>query len=329
MGALWKDSWVIIFALFSMTFCLRAIKYPCKENIILSLLFVILTSLTRTDYFIIVLPMGIGAVLYGRPREEINKNTNIKIGSATAISILSTLVLLTYLLGGLVAVKLHSWFPTIAWDMAGIQRFTNESQTFPEYTCATSDPLVFGQYDSFKELLPGEENKSTIQIIFYWASKIVQNPAAYVKHRLCVTATFLGFRSIHRPYIEPEVLEFSFVQKIQKSPLQAILSDWLEALPEGFIFRYWVYLVLAFFIACTSFWARTFDHAQRIVLLSVFLSVSRVIILPATDFRYGLWIIVGTLILIALFVDELLSSDRLSRRKIKFKELLLKPYSRT
>jgi hypothetical protein len=236
-------------------------------------------------------------------------------------------MLISHLLTGLlVQKKLNPWVPIAIWDSAGVQKFTNISEPFPHYNCATSDSLVFGEYTLFGVNF-SQDSKNTENSIMEadrfahwvlrtWLSVILNHPIAYIKHRLCVAFAFLGFSTVHYPlphvFFSPETL---LAQKVQRSPLNLEFYGWFEKLPGGFMFRYKVYLGLTFLVAITSFLARTFNPAQKIAVLSIVLSASRVLILPATDFRYGLWIIVGTIILLILFANDLISRYCSSSRR--------------
>jgi hypothetical protein len=310
MAAVWKDNWAITFALFCASFAFRAIKFGSPLNAFISGLFSILASLTRIDYLVITLPMTFGAFIFSNNREK-GENLHRPAGLKGFIVCLVIYVGCAIYVGSWVEKRLNPWVNIAVWDIAGVLKHSGSKDALPGYNCATSDPLVFGQSRLFTINLPqgaelNSRNEEAKMIRQAWLEAIVNHPIAYIYHRLCVAKVFLGFEEkLHYPYPAPFFYETPLTQHAERSNLNIDLYWFFDANADGMMFRYFWYLTLSVLIIGIACLARSLEPVQFLLFVSVFMSAMRFMILPAADFRYGLWIIVGSITLAAIFIDEL------------------------
>ena len=312
MAALWKDDWVIIFTLFCAGFALRGIKSHSLLHAHAAGFFFVLASLTRIDYLIVALPFAFGAFL---SCEKKDCSKWYKRTSALGLMLyLFVLIAGSQLAGTFVEKRLNPWATIAIWDIAGISNGTESKNPLPGYYCTTSDPLVFGEHRLYSITLPEEPDDKVdeaMEIPQAWLDAITSHPTAYINHRLCVAKQFFGLkRHVHYPYPSPVFVKSPLSQSAERSPLNLGIYWFYDSHAHGLMFRYCVYLMICFIITGMSYRTRSIDLFQLVLLASIFMSAARFIILPASDFRYGLWMVVGTILLIAVFMDGMTNRIR-------------------
>lgn len=330
MAALWKDNWAVIFTLFCAGFALRGIRSHSLLHAHAAGFFFVLASLTRIDYLIIVTPIALGAFLFYEKERDRTK------WYARTVFYSFTFYFLVFIAGSqwagsLIEKKFNPWATIAIWDIGGVLNESELKSSLPGYRCTTSDPLVFGDYRLFSINLPeGAELNNRMSeatmIRQTWIDAIANHPTAYLRHRLCVAKQFFGLeKEVHYPYPSPVFVKNPLTQSAERSALNLDLYWFYDSHAHGLMFKYFVYLIACFLIVGIAYLARFINPIQLILFASICMSAARFIVLPAADFRYGLWIVVGTTLLIAVFMDELI--DRL-RIKVTSMKLNSHPYSK-
>ncbi len=315
MGALWKDNWAVIFTLFCSGFTFRAIKFSSSLNVLIAVVFFVLASLTRIDYAAITLPIVLCALIFSSDKTRLR--------SVLMRTSLQALMLCLVILGATslyvntwVEKKLNPWVTIAIWDIAGIFNNSSVEIKLPGYNCATSDPIVFGAHRLFQINLPegalinsqAEEKK---RISDAWLKAIFNHPISYIEHRMCIAKVFFGFsKQVYYPYPSPIFISTPLTQIAERSALNRDLYWFFDSNAHGVMFRYFIYVSLCALFIGIALMLRSLEVVQCLLFSTVFMAASRVMVLPAADFRYGLWIVVGTILLAALFSDELVSKIR-------------------
>lgn len=311
MAALWKDDFSVVFTLFCAGFAIRAIRLRSQSHAHMAGLFFVLASLTRIDYFIVAMPIAFGAALSCRddgcrPKWHGRKGLHI-----FAFYVL-LLVIGSQLMGGVVQKRLNPWETTAIWDIGGVMNNSEVKGYVPGYRCDTSDPLIFGDHRLFAINLPEEaeinDGVNEAKLIRQaWVNAIISHPAAYLKHRLCIAKKFFGIdKSIYYPYPSAVFLKSRYAQNAERSALNIDLYWFYDSHANGLMFRYYFYLVACFLIFVAACLMRKIDFFQFSLFASICMSAARFVVLPAADFRYGLWMVVGTLLMAAVFIDYLI-----------------------
>lgn len=321
MAAVWKDNWAIIFTIFCASFALRAGKSGSMLYAVITGVFFILASLTRIDYAAITLPLVYGAFAMAELRDR-GGNSHTRFGLYGLLLCIFTFAASSLYVGTWVEKKLNPWTTIAIWDIAGTLKLSGERNDLPGYNCATSDPLVFGQHRLYTVNLPEGPVLNTLSeeatvIKKDWVSAVANHPLAYIEHRLCIAKVFFGFEhDIHYPYPGPVFPETSLTQNAERSALNLKLYWYFDSNAHGPMFKYFFYLALSFSLVIISYFTRTLDLTQMILFVSVCMAAARVMILPAADFRYGLWIVVGSICLATVLIDELMSKFRRRHERI-------------
>lgn len=316
MAALWKDNWAVVFTLFSAGFALRGIRSHSLLHAHAAGFFFVLASLTRIDYFIVAVPFAFGAFL-----SCMKKNDHAKWYGRTGIFGFMFYILAfvagSQLAGTFVEKKFNPWVTTAIWDIAGVLNESGSKSSVPGYQCATSDPLVFGEHRLFTINLPegAELNNRMIEaqmIRQAWLDAITSHPTAYLNHRLCVAKQFLGLeKEVHYSYPSPVFVKTPLTQTAERSALNLDLYWYYDSHAHSLMFKYFVYLAACFMIIGMAYLTRSVNLFQLILFVSIFMSAARFTVLPAADFRYGLWMVVGTILLISVFMDALIKRLRI------------------
>ena len=312
MGALWKDNWTLALLLLGVSFLVDLIFEGNRASILLMLSSLLAASLFRVDYAPVAITFAsIGILIYVR-KQNTEKKIIKKVVVLTSIFALAGLGFGS-VVSSFPTKKLDSWAVALIWDIAGINSKASKDLN-QNYNCKTSDPLVFtsDQYVPFK--LPQAPDSPGVrtgtQIIEIWVTKVTQNPGAYLEHRACVAGAFLGIgpSDPHYPYPIPSFQAinsdtFSGAgENLPRSTQSISAYGFFDLIASGSLFRYWFYLSLSL---VTLLWAHsviTSLHKDVLALLiglylSIMFTVARVIVLPAADFRYGLWVVVATLLI--------------------------------
>lgn len=309
MAALWKDDWAMIFASASLLSFITCVKKPDRLNLSILALNCVITTMTRVDYFAIIFPF---LLFSGMTYTKKDWKFRLKI-SATVISFtIITSFTVNKIMDLSVEKKLNPWVTIAAWDIAGTENFS--SRRVLGYNCQTSDPLVWGDHAMFKINLPEgplirTKKEEASEIFNEWKNIVFRHPQAYLKHRMCVAKSFFSYKTdvVYSPYPSPIYINYGLTQKAERSHLNNELYWFYDTHSNTKMYRYWVYILLSsilFFIVTFSL-RKKMEWTYPALYLSLILAASRVLVLPAVDFRYGLWILMSTVILSFMIADEL------------------------
>lgn len=323
MAALWKDNWVVIVMLFLFAFFCDGVNNASFKKVLLVNLCAVIVTLVRIDYFIVIIPFVGGITfIYVSTKNWLPKKKFLSIVSSV-VSVLVVSIAIHNFLSRDIDKRLNPWLPIAIWDIAGIQQRLGAQQYDFKYNCFTSDPLLFEKSAPFVVNLPQGNKIRDIQeeSLFFkklWFENVHQHTLEYLQHRWCIVKSFLGWQvNIHAPYPTPEYRYTTYTPGAQRSPLNIDIYWFLDANSNSFFFRYWFYLIVS--ITAWIFIFLKSGYKEKIIAsslkLSIFACAIRAWILPATDFRYGLWIIYGTLILVFLLLDHIYSCSTRFLRK--------------
>ena len=321
MAALWKDCWAVMFSIFAFSFLISLTNNKNLLNLSFCIFFCLLSVLTRIDYFVIIAPVLLGGfILYNEKKSWSLRKIFIRSFFALICVILVLLIILNNL-NRFADKKLNNWTPVAVWDISGVRHFSHVD--IDGYNCTTSDPLVFGKSRPIPINLPQEPLRIDVDqerrnVFAVWFDSVTSNPVAYIKHRMCVAKVFMGLASfVHYPYPPANPSNHALTQKSERSSLNKEIYWYFDEHHHGLWFQYWVYLLLGAVTCLVFFIFRKLNIIQVVLALSTLGSVSRILVLPAADFRYGLWILLSTLILMILSADRALDliCARLQRKK--------------
>nr|BCN22390.1 hypothetical protein [Vibrio mimicus] len=326
IGALWKDCFASIWLLFSVFYFIEYRKSKSIFDSLLVFLFSLLAGLTRTDYIAISLPFILFLpIIYLHTNNKVNL-VKSKMMINAAIYVLVYIFLLHVInayLYNRVTKELNPWVTIASWDIAGISYFSGSQEYITSYNCKTSDSLVWGDSSKFVINLPEEEiihDKDEESNIFkkMWLDSVVSSPQAYLLHRACVAKRFLGFGEVTYPYPPPIASNNIFSEGFKRSPLNLDIYWFFDDSKNQVLYKYWIYLLIALLIVGLKGYLKVLSLVDGAVFLSIMFCAARVLVLPATDFRYGLWIIFGTIILFFLSLDYFTEKMISFRAKIGF-----------
>lgn len=311
--ALWKDVWALLFVLF----CFISFKNFQRERSLLQaafcVLFAVMAASVRIDYAAIVMGFVLALALEGNRRPWLLVKRLALVMAIFAVG-----------LGGLqslsdkdVQLRLNPWLTIAMWDIAGVASQGGQAQ-LPAYMqgwreqqhrdltsllqqgyrCETSDFLVFTQgAPPFN--LPGRPQQldpatESSQLKAAWLASITANPRAYFAHRWCVARQFLGFPGYRIHAAFPfGISKNPFGMTYQRSALNERIYGFYKAHAHSWMFRYWIQLALAGLMAVIIALLTRKPLLASVLLLSMLASAARLMVLPAADFRYGLWISAG------------------------------------
>ncbi|WP_265498626.1 hypothetical protein [Providencia rustigianii] len=309
MGALWKDDFAAIFTLISYAFLISYFNKTTRYNLSLLISSCIIVSLTRIDYFIVILPFILAATI---PMGYLNIKNALSRFSYYVLIVLLSVFIINKLLSVGIEKKLNPWVTIAAWDIVGIEQRSGEKDLSSIYNCSTSDPLVWGDTKRFSVNLPEGDYVTPVKeessyFFKLWFNSIIKHPASYFEHRMCVAKTFFGFNtpSVHYPYPSPIFNNYNLSQKSDRSNLNLDAYWFFDASSSSPMFRYWYYLVVVIFITLAMNAMRKFSIVNNALSASILLEALRVLVLPAADFRYGIWIVFGTITLIFVSIDKI------------------------
>lgn len=309
MGALWKDCWVVSTTLLCAGCSIDAIEHKKMKSVILTGFYFAVSLLIRVDYAIIAAPFVISAVFFGMPAAN---SLQKKIRMILFFLLLGFgVVLVNQWAGSFVSQRRNPWVNAAIWDIAGIEHYSRTQSSADGYNSKTSDPIVFGPYKMFDINLPQEPLKmdptiESKQIFSLWLEHVSKHPSAYIKHRLHVAEAFLGIGTpeVHYPFPRAEMSSSPLTQRSERSQLNIDLYWFFDAHANGAMYRYWRYVGVAAVLLILSMACKTTTSVEVSIFLSVLFSASRFLILPATDFRYGLWMVIGSIALTFRFLDR-------------------------
>ena len=311
MAALWKDDVAISLTLLCLA---SAMGQAPRRALCLTLLFAVAAGLARTDYLAVTLPL----VAYAAWRTLSGPAWwTLPTGLVVAV--------LCLIFGHVAASKanpltvenpLNPWIGPAMWDIAGVALRDDEpvtmigQATVPDeafaktYSCDYASDLVFTD-PPVPVNLPGgpavrpvaEESAAFSSA---WRRAILDHPKAYAEHRACTLAAYLGFgRAVVRPFPGLEAMHTGH-------PVKAAAYRTGNVLSQGPFFRMWFYL-----LAGGALIALAPPHRRVLagfVYASMLAAAARGLVLPASDVRYGLWIVLGGLCL-AAFAAERFAPD--------------------
>ncbi|QGH63196.1 hypothetical protein [Serratia proteamaculans] len=312
MGALWKDDWAAIATIVSVIAFINYIQERTKVNLALLLTACIFTSLLRIDYFAIVLPL---IILSFFSIEKFTFHKKILTTILFMVIVLISTVIINKALSFNVEKRINPWLAVAIWDISGIEQRSTPNHSSNAYNCNTVDPLMWGENKMFVVNLPEGDYVSDPKIesdyfLNLWFNSVLKNPTSYIAHRLCVGKAFLGINtaSVHYPYPAPVFLNNHLTQKTERSNLNIDAYWFFDENSSSPIFRYWYYLTITLTLVIIMNLFKKYSVIHNGIALSIFLSAIRFIILPAADFRYGLWIVFGTIILLFMSIDEVIGT---------------------
>jgi len=237
------------------------------------------------------------------------------LASALLISSLITL----YMLSSAGVEKYTKW-PTIAvWDLAAVSiaeqkvliptailhnKNESESETLKRIEEAFN-PAVNGPLAEAANFFPGPQYHRELQAA--WLALPLDYPISYFAHRARVFARLLGIGSdkIHLAF-EHRIIENDLGLSLlnQNSKTLDTVINWITLSTNTLIYRPWFYLLaLVMILVLNSYrlWQKNLFGTRFLVCmgLSGLLYVSPLfIIAPAADFRYNLWMVACSAIMI-------------------------------
>lgn len=244
--------------------------------------------------------------------------------AALATVLLTGSILITFLLGSIGVEKYTKW-PTIAvWDLAAVSvaeqkllipaailydKNAPESETL-ERIEENFRPKVNGTMGDIFNYFPEPEHRA--DLFKAWITLPLDYPRHYLAHRIRVFSHLLG--------ISPDEIHLAFEYRIianehglnlvnqDSKPLNAAIQ-WIALSTHTLIYRAWfyvVFLILILSLALYRLWLNNSFGTRLLVCMgfSGLLYVSPLLIVaPAADFRYNLWMIAcaALMILLTLF----------------------------
>ena len=285
-------------------------------------LLIALSFTMRYDSILITFIMGIfiSYAIYLQHKEK-NIYNYFKFVSYI-ISIIIITISLNHLTQKISDIKLNPWLTPVIWDIAGTKYYAKNGVASKNYNCETSDPLIFTSNPEYDINLPAGDNiiAQKNQSNYYrklWIDTISDNPRAYLRHRLCVMKNFISIGNEKVNFYFPESVEtYSYVSNNMNSSFSLIYRSF-HAARNGALYRYWYYILFSTLIILIAIIQKRITLPLIVIYLSLLGCLSRFLIIPATDFRYGLWMVAATIILAALYFETKTSQTKHSITKAK------------
>jgi hypothetical protein len=311
MAALWKDNWALIAMLLAYLGLLLACRKDGGSAVLICGAGCVLAALMRSDYLIVALPLLAGSLWYQFRHGRAELFNRLWKCIAISLVFIASFLVVNKAATWNLEKDLNPWITVAIWDIGGATHF-GEQKLYPEYSPATSDTLAFGE--SFKQQINLPEGPqvrgSDVEAREWaerWVSTVSDNPYAYLQHRIGVAQTFLGLRSeiVHHPYPRPLVRDDWWTTPWKQSEVNRQAYFFFDRIAHTAFYRYWVYLVCIIACMLLLYLCGSFEIVAISLAMSVFACLARVIILPAADFRYGLWILVGALLMLVTTLSAL------------------------
>lgn len=321
-GAVWKDIWTIIFMLYAIGFSILAYKNLSINYSIVSILSIIIVWLLRVDYFItagvfLIFPLIIIYKIYFYQFKKYFAYPFMLILIFILFVVIKSIFELTT-----VEVKKNPWSTLVVWDIVGtyVQMDTKEDivigskiidyNTYSSlYNIKTSDSIAFEGNIFGLDLPQNQQNIDNYKfekdkLLFFWMNTILHNPFEYLKHRFDIFKNFIGFNNaIHHPY-PFGINNNSFNLLFFRTPLNIDIYWFIDSHANGYFWRLWLYVLIS---TVFLFFLKNKDNFFRLSLGIFYISLLgclfRVFVLPAADFRYGIYIVVITLVMASYLVD--------------------------
>lgn len=206
----------------------------------------------------------------------------------------------------------HTVQVTALFDVVGIAATTRALPELPP--CFQHDPpadleRVLAAYDprstvdlvtTGAELHYCFDGDAVAQLVRTWRDEIVAHPGAYLTHRLKVAGHLFGIHDTPGSYLMTRAAyDRASFPELEPPPSQTPQQAWLELLvvaltPYG-VFRPWIYALLALAAGAVAAWRRSWSPCC-IALSGLAYEAGLIVVAPAEDYRYSLWMIVAGLI---------------------------------
>jgi hypothetical protein len=332
-GLLWKDNWFIVFLLYGFACGLQFEQQGRTRDFVGALLACLLTMLARFNGFTSALPLLIW-VLYVRSSQRGRAGfTARKVLGATAGAV--GVMVLSVVIGAVLErtyVRQHfaSWQIIPLYDITGVS--VNSGQLYlpayiergegptPAPTLAqlreiymshSSDTLVWGSNDKYRFPVPNQmldiqqTSEQRKDILSAWVRAVTSEPSAYLQHRWSLYRHHLGLAEawVCAPFhtdVFPNVFGWTFPPR----PFTEAVVRILNQIRDSWVFRGWVY-ALALGLLTMRVWRQRLMAAWALWGSAVLTLVSNGFLLGACDFRYLLWPVVATPVLLFLVLLSL------------------------
>lgn len=319
LAAIWKDAWAVIAMLYLFLAAKRAAKRHSRQSLLAAIAAALVATIVRPDYLLVALPLlGMAAWMTAPDSSRLREKLRPAVLAVFSLLILAAGVRIAT--GLLVEKRVNPWLTPAIWDAVGARvhdssnddGITVAGQTLQReellriYRDDSSDGLVFSQtlfnLPEAPEIRSAEEEARELRRL--WVDAVFYRTTGYLRHRLAVCRRFLGIGStdVHAPYtfgIIPNQFGFTF----ERSPANISVYWTFDRLAHGPFWRLWLYLVICG--CCVGLLIATGSMSPLVppLALTVLFAAARVMILPAADFRYGLWIVAGSILVLLETVD--------------------------
>jgi hypothetical protein len=247
--------------------------------------------------------------------------------SVMASGLMVSAVVFSLLLGSMGVVKSTKW-PTIAlWDLAAVSLAEHkvlipraelnykdelETETLARIHEVFS-PAVNGPLVDVVNLFPAEETQK--ELFHAWLALPQQYPASYLNHRVQVFGRLMGVSPfpVHLAF-EHRIIQNDFglrlLNKDSKSFNFAI--KWVARSVDTLFYKSWFYLALLLAVLIYAVVglvrANTFNDRFLVYLglSGLFYVLPLLIVAPAADFRYTLWMVASSAVMTAFRVGALI-----------------------
>ncbi|ENM5922139.1 Uncharacterised protein [Vibrio mimicus] len=239
--------------------------------------------------------------------------------------------------------KKHFWRVTVLYDVAGISCRTQKDQLSEIlesgkgldnicglYTPKSYIPLVFGEQiheldaekrfkgEPLKIRSGGDEINDSL--FNYWVKAIIDNPMAYFRHR---ADFFLALTTKHFGALWAPVFDTIYSNElgiVARDKVDSMVFDEIRSLSlNSMIFLPIAYVILALAVFSTSFVAilkknihsnrRLTTSALAVSLSGLFHLLGVSVFAVSSDFRYSHWLIVSSLMSVALLLFSLIETE--------------------
>ncbi|QHC35514.1 hypothetical protein [Komagataeibacter xylinus] len=218
------------------------------------------------------------------------------------------------------------------WDLVAISVAENKD-VIPDYVSKKAGPNFVGRLRShwspdvnipgFSEVSPDVTPVQEKQLIKDWIIAVINNPGAYLAHRMHVVGNILDLRhGVYYPYQyigidqpNPYGIDFTFKNLVHK-----IMHSVFDKETKLIIYRVWIYdllaLLLIFFYLyklLVTHEAGYFGALPAITALSgIMIELPLFILAPACDYRYSIWVVFSAILALVLTICGRYMKNRVS-----------------
>lgn len=309
----WKDVGMLVTLILGTAASIQFVKTKNLVFLAITILAFLYSMLIRDNSIIIVIPLF--SII-------IHKSYHLKKTCIMTIG----LVLLWFGCQQLLNSKIQKNYTLgtiLVWDLAAIAKETNtnvfpdylvkgDEQQFLENVNANFNPYINVPVFTAVNFDPGESNRK--DLLRHWLKTIVKHPKAYLKHRVEVFSQLFA--------IGKEKAFYTFNMGIQENTygigFKNLTSEQLTKVFNFFdklsfliFYKAWVYLILnvVLFIYTVIPIKRNdlqeYSYISALTSSGIATAGSLLIIAPAGDFRYIIWVIASALISLAIFLKIL------------------------